>query len=142
MSPDERHMDYRTTIQDIRDHKANQWRISHYGLIAQAAIVALHAQFETISPYGKLALIAVSLAALCAFISLVHEAQTRVAQGRRRHLALLSDPSEDWLQFTEKFRDMAKTAPGNPWETDQRFWVCLYSIHFMAMIMVLLVITS
>jgi len=40
MSPDERHMDYRTTIQDIRDHKANQWRISHYGLIAQAAIVA------------------------------------------------------------------------------------------------------
>ena len=142
MSPDERHMDYRTTIQDIRDHKANQWRISHYGLLAQAAVVAFHGQIVTLPPTGKLALIAVSLAALCAVISLVHEAQTRIAQGRRRRQALLSDPGEDWPRFTEMFEDGAKTAAGNPWRTDQRFRLCLYAVHFTAMIMVLLLITA
>ena len=142
MSPDERRMDYRATTQDIRDHKSNQWRISHYGLLAQVAVVAFHGQIDTLPPTGKLALIAVSLAALCAVISLVHEAQTRIAQGRRRRQALLSDPGEDWPQFTEKFGDGAKTAAGNPWRTDQRFRLCLYAVHFTAMIMVLLLITA
>ena len=142
MSPDERRMDYQATIQDIRDHKSNQWRISHYGLLAQAAVVAFQGQIVTLPPTGKLALIAVSLAALCAVISLVHEAQTRIAQGRRRRQALLSDPGEDWPQFTEKFENRAKTAAGNPWRTDQRFRLCLYAVHFTAMIMVLLPITA
>ena len=142
MSPDERRMDYQATIQDIRDNKSNQWRISHYGLLAQAAVVAFHGQLDSLPPYGKLALIAVSLAALCAVISLVHEAQTRIARGRHRRQALMSNPDEDWPRFTEMFGDRAKTAAGNPWQTDQRFRLCLYGIHFTAMIMVLLLITA
>ena len=142
MSPDERRMDYQATTQDIRDHKSNQWQISHYGLLAQAAVVAFHGRLDSLAPYGKLALIGVSLAALCAVISLVHEAQTRIAQGRRRRQALMCDPGEDWPRFTEMFGDRAKTAAGNPWRTDQRFRLCLYGIHFTAMIMVLLLITS
>ena len=78
MSPDERRMDYQATIQDIRDHKSNQWRISHYGPLAQAAVVAFHGRIDTLPPTSPLALSAVSLAAFCAVISLVHQAQPTI----------------------------------------------------------------
>ena len=126
-------MDYQTTIQDIRDHKANQWRFSHYGLLVQAAIVAFLTQFDTMSPSGKLILVALSVAAYCVVISLVHEAQTKIAQGRSRHRALLSSPSEAWLEFATTIKDRAKTAPNRPWEDDQRFRLLLYGVQLIGM---------
>ena len=148
MTPEEQRMDYQTTIQDIRDFKANQWRFSHYGLLAQAAIVAVGTQLEA-HPWLLTAktiptiLTGLSLVAVCASLFLVNEAQKKIMQSRCRHKALMIPRSEDWLEFSNTFgatRENNKAA--KPWENDQQFKWLFCGVQITGAFLAILVIWS
>jgi len=141
MKPSERHLDYQTTIQDIRDHKANQWLFSHYGVLAQAAFAAVDTQLETITGHiTELAFSVLSLGAAAGSLFLIRDAQCHIMQRRKRIKELLSNPSVGWLQFTDKFRDMAKTGTPNPWKDDPQLKWLFCGVQVIGALLAILVI--
>lgn len=120
---------YRDQLDNIRDLKSNQWKISHYGLIAQAAIFSVYNLSKVSScpiTYGFV-LLSFSVSGLCIWV--INQMQRMIAK-RREALVYLSD------ELTKTFSDVRKNCvviggrrPLNA-DGEMSFYMdCCYMLH-------------
>lgn len=117
MDTEDRLLQYETAIQDIRDLKANQWRFSHYGLLIQAAIVAVDSRAEAPQSYTwEVALLGLSVLTCGLIILLIHEAQGNVFIWRRATKSLQEPRKETVTEWLKEFGTKTQNVRRRPWK--------------------------
>ena len=141
MTPEEQLTLFQVQIQDIRDLKANQWRFSNYGLVIQAALVAVDTQLESISPcIAQVGLSLVSIAACGMILWLINEAQRKIAL-RRWTVDFLSEPLDASMRQARDTIQAKKEVPQQkPWAKGLQFKVLFFGVQNVGAVLALLVI--
>lgn len=158
MDPEDRRLLYQNAIEDTRYHKNNQWRISHYGLLVQAALVAIDGQKvlpTTLSDLPTLgAHIQNSVFSILAWVVfgyalyLIHESQWQIVKWRRATKSLREESEwknrsiEEWYG---KWSPRNQTSPGlwdfrEIWKRDQQFKYPFLAVQLIALILAILII--
>lgn len=146
METDERLTLYRIINQDIRDYKANQWRFSHYGLLIQAALVAVD-RIQN-KPVPECVLGVLSAAGFVGVLFLIHEAQCQIAQLRPASDCLADPIKESMAEWTNKFGQKRITEfrtfreHREFWARDRHFASLFPIVQFVAMFLAIWVIWS
>ena len=141
METDERLVLFQTSIQDIRDLKANQWRFSNYGLLIQAALVAVDIKLETkLGWVVELVLIVLSLAAGGVICWLIYEAQQKLVQ-RRHAVDDLSVERDGSMRGTrQEIAPKAQPPPSKPWACARKFAILFFGAQIIAAFLAISVI--
>lgn len=109
MDTDERLVLYQIAIQDIRDVKVNQWRISHYGVLIQAALVAADLKFENSGSHTAECLLSIiSVGTFGAIIFLIYEGLQGIAACRNTYRDLGEPIEESVKTFSLERRERRK----------------------------------
>ena len=96
-------LNYQVLVGDIRESKADQWRISNYGLLAQAAVASLsHSGFDAILWKSGLSILSVLICIIV--IRFIEESWARIKKCRLTteqyplpyNDQLNPSPSRDW----------------------------------------------
>ena len=138
METDERLVVYQAAIQDIRDLKANQWRFSHYGLLLQAALVAIETTIKTPewSPVEWVwGLCALSMWTWLGISLLIHEAQGRVVQWRHVIESLREPREETMFEWHRTYGPRAQDLPRKRWKLDRSFAALFLGVQIVTMVL-------
>ena len=138
MDTDERLMLYQIAIQDIRDFKANQWRISHYGVLIQVALVAADLKFETSGSWiAELWLSFISVATFGVIIYLIYEILQGIVACRNRYQDLGEPIEESVKTFALKLRERRKPSLDETLKSSQTplFLALFSSVQIFAMVL-------
>lgn len=148
---------FQTKIQDIREHKMNEWRFSNYGVLIQAALTAVHINLGNSSSGAAAILSVLSVVACGVILWLIYEAMTQIRHSQRVYEDLMTESAETFHQAFEKyqvwkeerrpsFRKIRATLPEmrailhEMWPAAKELVVLLPLIQIIAMVMAIAVI--
>ena len=110
MQIDERLEYFRTQIQDIREHKMNEWRFSYYGVLIQAALAAVNINLGN-SPWWVPAVLSLlSVMTFFAILWLILDAMIHIRHSHKVHRDLMQDDPETLYEAFEKIRQLEERA--------------------------------
>ena len=151
ISPEEIRLLYQDQIDRISELKANQWRMSRYGLLIVASIfgVALTSALAGghLSETLKIVLTIVAVVTAVGVLSLIHEFQGKTVHRRRalKILATLSDaPTGTFSEVRADLRERRQQPIGHfkRWSDDWIFQIVFFYMFALAVVAVCWVIYS
>ena len=144
METDERLATLQSALQDIRDLKANQWRFSHYGLLIQAALIAIDFRVEVPeSCTWEIVLLFLSALTCGSIVWLIHEAQGQIVRWRRATDSLQEPRKETVTEWVEEFGPRNQKTPCRFWKgRDLNFKTLFFGGQVVGAVMAILLIWS
>lgn len=116
---------YQDQLDNIHDLKDKAWKVTHYSVLGQGAVIALSEVVNRLNFNEKLELTGLSLAVFAWAVGLVHHLQGRII-GRRKALGYLrmlrgcEDFKESFDAVWKETREMKR--PPKPWWSYPKRW--------------------
>ena len=128
---------YQDQLDNIRDLKANQLRISHYAVAGQAAYIAMTRLVE-VSSSSTWVIAAMAVATALAAVWVNHLFQHRVAKRREALDTLSKRPRESFDKVRDDLRKERRRPPKNwRWSGELRVFVPLAVVQVVAAVLAL-----
>jgi len=102
---------YQDQLDNIRDLKSNQWKVSHYGLIAQAAIFSVYKLLGFSGCLKVSVFFALSVITFVYCVWIINQMQKLVAKRREALVDLSKNPAGSFSAVREKLRCNRKEKP-------------------------------
>lgn len=131
---------YQDQIDRISELKGNQWRVSHYGLLIQGAIVGLIATANGApGPSWKIVTTIVSILGAGVASWLIHQFQGKIWHRRNALEDLSKKPPDSFHDVRKKLRQKRKESspPWGRWDDDRQFTAVFFGVQSLGLMVVI-----